>query len=261
MKNLLKYEGYKVLHSTLTYIILLVGCAVSLLFSSSDYLSDPIVPGTSNDLTGIFMNEVADAGIALLIIVGCFIMYLFGMDLKYRCINFEIMSGNNRKKIFLSHYVSMFLLSGSIITISLFVGICKFGGVNLILQFVQNLKYYLRTILLIYVISFSIVSICIIFVIIFKDTAKATIVSFIILFISCYIMAALASVPVTGGHMASAYEITRGWMLLYPPYLWRWMLNPNLSLVQLVYVFVVGCLWCCITFFINQYLFCKREFK
>lgn len=261
MKNLLKYETYKTLHRTITYVVLVICCAVSLIFTNNDYLSDPIVPGTTNNLMGIFMNEVADAGIAILILVGCFMIYSFGTDLNDRCINFEFMSGNSRKRIFLCKYIYMFLLSGSMIVISLFVGCCKFGINHLVLQVMQNGEYFLRTILLVYVVSFSIISVCIFFALAFKDTAKTTIVSFVVLFISCYIMAAVANGYVIEGHMKSAYEITSGWVLLYPPYLWRWMLNPNLNSAQLVFVLIVTGLWSCITFHITRCLFCSSEFK
>lgn len=261
MKNLLKYEKYKILHNMLTYVILIVGCVVSLLFTSRDYLDDPIIPGTPDNLTGIFMNEAADAGIAVLILVGCYVMYLFGTDIKNKCIHYELLSGNNRSIVFLSHYVAMFLLSGTIIMISLFIGCCKFGCRNLILQIWQNREYYLRIILLIYVISFAIISTCIPFVILFQDTARTVLVSFVVLFLACYMMAAIANVNVTEGQMESAYQITKGWLLLYPPYLWRWGLNPNLNTGQFGFVFVVVGVWCMITFLLSRYLFCNREFR
>ena len=261
MRNLLSYEKYKILHNPLTYVILAVGCVVSLLFTSSDYLSDPIVPGTPDNLTGIFMNEVADVGIAVLILVGCYAMYLFGADMKNRCINYELISGNNREIIFLSHYVVMFLLCGTIITISLLIGSCKFGGINLISQICKNGAYYFRIILLMYVISYAIISVCITFVILFQDTARTVLVSFVVLFLACYMMAAVANTNIAEGHMESAYEITKGWLLLYPPYLWRWVLNPNLKVKQFGAALAVGTVWCGITFFVNRYLFCNREFK
>ena len=260
MMNLVKYEFYKARHSVLTYVIIGICCGLALLFTSRDYIFDPIIPGTPNNITGIFMNEVADVGIAMIIIVGCYVIFSFGNDLKQRCVNFEILSGNSRLKVFCSHYLYTFLFSGSIITVSLVVGCCKYGITNLGIQIVKDWSYYLRTVLLIYLLSFAIISICIIFSVVLKDTAKSTVAAFVFLFISCYIMAALANSG-AGGQMSAAYEKTTGLLLVYPAYLWRWGLNPNLSGLQIIFVVFVALIWCAISFCISNYLFCRTELR
>lgn len=258
MKNLLRYEFYKARHNLLSYMILFVCFGIALFFTSKDYLLEPMIPDTPNNITGIFMNEVADAGIAILIIVGSYIIFSFGDDLKHRCINYELLSGNSRKKVFLSHYIWSFLFSGSIITIALIIGCCKYGIYRWMMEIVENRTYILRTVLEIYIISFAIISPCLIFAITMKDTARSTIAAFVFLFLSCYIMAAIVDSGMDG-QIASAYENPKGILLVYPAYLWRWVLTPGLSSEQFVWVNLFAVIWCAISFLVSNYLFCKME--
>ena len=71
MKKLMKYKFYRMRHNILSYIIFLLCCVIALFFTDESYLSDPIVVNTPQSLLGIFMNEVADAGIANLLMCLC----------------------------------------------------------------------------------------------------------------------------------------------------------------------------------------------
>lgn len=260
MKNLLKYEFYKGLHNLFSYIVFAVSCGMALLFASRDYLSDPIIPGTPKNLMGVFINETADVGVAIIIIVGCYVIFSFGRELKNRCINYEMISGHSRKQIFLSRYLSTFFFSGSVMVISLTAGIMKFGADNWIKQIWSDRAYFLRLMLFICLISFSMISFCMIFSVVLKDSAKSTIITFIFLFLACYVMAAAAASVTTGG-MSSAYENPPAILLIYPAYLWRWSLNPNLSIIQIFVVAFITIIWCAISFLVSNYIFCKSEWK
>lgn len=260
MKNLMRYKFYIMRHNILSYIIFLLCCVIALLFTDESYLEDPIVMNTPQNLSGVFMNEVADAGIAILLIVGVFAVFEFSGDLKQRCVNYELISGNSRTKIFISHYVYIFILSGSMIAGSLSIGCCKYGIMDWIIAIWENKGYFLRTILFIYIISFSIISVCMVFAVLFKDTAKSAIAAFIFLFLACYIMAAIAA-AIAGNSMVSAYEAPPAALLFYPPYIWRWILNPELQAMQLAGAAAVAVLWCGSAFGISSYCFCKTELK
>ena len=258
MKNLMRYNYYRTRHNMLSYLILLICCVIAFVFTDESYLTDPIVVNTPQSLTGVFMNEVADAGIANILIVGCYVTFEFAGNLKQRCINYELISGNSRNKVFISHYAYSFILSGSMITVSLLVGCCKYGLTDWVITIWNNIAYFLRSILFIYILSFSIISMCMIFAVLFKDTAKSTIVTFVFLFLSCYIMAAIAS-AISGNSIVSAYEEPPLALLFYPPYLWRWILNPELQMSQLLGVVTVAVLWCGSAFAIGNYFFEKME--
>lgn len=260
MKKLMKYKFYRMRHNILSYIIFLLCCVIALFFTDESYLSDPIVVNTPQSLLGIFMNEVADAGIANLLIIGVYAVFEFSGDLKQRCVNYELISGNSRTKVFISHYVYIFILSGSMLIGSLIVGCCKYGIMDWIVTIWENKGYFLRTVLFIYIIDFSIISVCIIFAVLFKDTAKSAIATFIFLFLACYIMAAIAA-TISGNSMVSAYEAPPMALLFYPPYIWRWILNPELQSIQLVGAAIVVFMWCGIAFAISNYCFCRTELK
>lgn len=242
----------------LLYLIFSICCIIALVFTDESYLTDPIVVNTPHSLAGVFMNEVADAGIANILIIGCYVTFEFASDLKQRCVNYELISGNSRQKVFFSHYAYSFILSGSMITGSLLVGCCKYGLTDWIITIWENIAYFLRSILFIYILSFSIISMCMIFAVLFKDTAKCTIITFVFLFSSCYIMAAVAS-AISGNSIVSAYEKPPLALLFYPPYLWRWILNPELQMSQLLGAVTVAVLWCGSAFAIGNYFFIKFE--
>lgn len=258
MNNLMKYHFYRTRHSMLPYIILFLCCVIALIFTDESYLADPIVVHTPHTLTGVFMNEVADAGIANLLIVGCYVIFEFSGDLKQRCINYELISGNSRTKVFSGHYVYTFLLSGSMIAGSLLVGCCKYGFSDWVIAIWENKVYFLRSIFFIYILSFSIISVCMVFAVLFKDTAKSTIVTFVFLFLSCYIMAAIAA-AISGNSLSSAYDVAPLALLVYPPYLWRWILNPELQVMQILEAALAAIIWCGSAFAIGNYFFSKSE--
>lgn len=264
MKHLLAYEHHKIKHNKILYIVALICCAITIFFNSLDYLEVPMIPGTPNNLLGIFMNETADVGIAVMIIAGCFSIYLFGEDFACRTINLEIISGYSKRSIFLSHCLKIFLLTGSIVSVSLIIGCTKFFFIIPFSFSPDTVLYLIRTFLLIYLLSFSMVSICIIFVVIFQDTARTTVISSVFLFIVCYIMAALVSNYATSGidNISSPYKNDVTFLLkLYPPYLWRWVLRLDLSLEQIAFAFIVTISWSLIFLSIGYYIFSKKETK
>ena len=61
--------------------------------------------------------------------------------------------------------------------------------------------------------------------------------------------------------MVSAYEAPPMALLFYPPYIWRWILNPELQTIQLVGAAIVVFMWCGIAFAISNYCFCRTELK
>lgn len=258
MKKLIQYKEYRSRHSFLIWFLWVTCCIITIIFTDDAYLADPIIPNTTQNLVGVFANETADVGIAMIVIVGSYVIFSFTNDLKYRRINFELLSGNSRKKVFTSHYVYIFILSGSMIASSLFIGACKYGFEEWLGDVWANKGYFLRMIFFIYLVSFSIISFCFIFAVIFKDTAKATIITFIFLFLTCYIMAAIAS-SVTGDKLSSAYENPSIFLLSYPTYMWRWVLNPDLGAMELLAAGIISIVWCGIDFFVSCYYFCRIE--
>lgn len=259
MKQLMLYEYHKTKNSLLFYIILIICCIITLFFCSTSYLSDPIIPATPNNLLGIFMSEAADVGIGILIISGCFSLYSFGEDFSMRTINLELLGGYSRRTIFFSHCFKIFLLTGSIISFSLIMGCFKFIPKFAISFNVEDFLYLVRTFLIIYMLAFSMISTCIVFVVLFQDTSKTTVVSFITLFIAFDIMGAIVS---NSSPLWSAYEGNISLMLkLYLPYLWRWSLRPDLSISEIIFVLVVAVTWSLFFLELGYNLFKRKEIR
>jgi len=259
MKQLMRYEYYRIKNNKLVYVIFVVCCFITLFFCSSDYLSDPMIPGTPNNILGIYMNEIADVGIVVLIIAGCSSIYLFGEEFSTRTLNLELLAGYNRRTIYISHCIKTFLLTGGIISVSLFIGCLKFITKYAKGFRIEDIAYLVRSVFLIYILAFSMMSFCMIFAVLLQDTAKSTVFTFIFLFVSCYIMAALVS---GSSHLYLAYEGKKSFLLrLYPPYLWRWSLKQNLSMTDMIGTFIIAGGWSSIFIWIGYSIFKKKELK
>lgn len=205
------------------------------------------------------MNEVADVGIAVLMIAGCYAMYLFAEDFSKRTLNLELLAGHTRKEVYQKNCIKIFLLTGSITIVSLLFGCIKYVFKYKHTVQIKDLGYMLKSFCLIYMLSFSLISFCMIFAVWFYDTAKTLIVTFLFLFVSCYVMAAFVS---NASPLYLAYEGNRNiiWRL-YPPYLWRWSLNPNLSGIDFVVTLFTAGIWSVIFIEIGYRLFLKKEMK
>lgn len=260
--RLIKMEFYQITHNVKFYTMLLICCAITWFFTSSDYLMEPIVANTPDNSIGIFMNQIADVGVALIILIGCYSAYLFSEQFKQHTINLKISCGYSRVSIYLIQCLITFLMVGLMICFSSVIGCFKYGIGNFVTAVLENAGYFMKTMLLIFFLAFSIVSFCLIFSVLFQDTTKTLIVSFVFLFVSCYIMAAIVSNTLTVDHMAAAYDIHQGGILkLYPPYLWRWSLNPQLDAFQLFITILISMVWSVLAVAIGCYIFCKREIK
>lgn len=262
VKRLIKMEIYQLVHSRMFYFMLFICCTMTLLFTSDEYLLEPIVQNTPNNLMGVFMNQMADVGVALIIITGCYSAYLFSEQFKQRTINLKIVCGYSRIAIYLVQCLKTFLVVGFLICFSAVVGCFKYGVENFVHAICGDAGYFFRTIIFTFFLAFSIVSFCLVFSVAFQDTTKTLIMSFIFLFISCYIMSAVVSNMLTTEDISSAYEISKGAVLkFYPPYLWRWSLNPGLNISHLITTICISLFWGIGAVGIGCCVFKRKEIK
>jgi len=208
------------------------------------------------------MNSIADVGVALIIIAGCYSAYLFGEQFKQRTFNLKIGCGYSRTQLYLVQCLKTFLIVGLLIGLAVVVGCLKYGIADLIKAVSENMGYFIRSLIFIFFLAFAIVSFCLIFAVIFQDTTKTLIASFVFLFVSCYIMAAIVTNFLASGNHSSAYGISEGAIMkFYPPYLWRWALNPDLNSNQLILTLVIALIWSVVAVSIGCYIFKKKEIK
>lgn len=262
ISKLIKLEFYQISKSRLFLIMLIICCLMSFFFTSNDFLIEPIVQNTPNNVLGIYMNGLADVGVALLVITGCYSAYLMGEQFKQRTINLKILSGYSKTQLYIVQAVKTFCIVGFLISISSVVGCLKYGIMYFLRIMSMNIGYFTRSLIFIFFLAFAITSFSLIFAVIFQDTTKTLIISFIFLFLSCYIMAAIVANFLTKNNLSSAYDVNASVIMkFYPPYLWRWVLNPNLKFNQLLSALAIALGWGAIGIGIGCYIFEKKEIK
>ena len=231
MSNLLKYEWYELRHNLIFWLTMVIPCALGIIMFGPDYLgNDPLVPDIPHNIQGIFMATAADGIIPLLIITGAFTAMLFGQQFSNRVIDHEIAAGHSRIAIYTSRCIVGFIVPNVAILLALLLG-CIRCSFSIPLPSTQSIPYFIRTIAMLLLLNFSLISICIFLVMLFRDTAKSMAISALFLLIICWFMAGLLQTANLAP--GTAYTNTPGLALLFhQAYLIRHVLRPHLTLVE-----------------------------
>lgn len=258
MGNLLKYEWYGLRHNPVFWLIMAVSCVFGILMFGPDSLENtPMVPGIPYDLQGIFMSITADGSCPILIIAGAFTAMLLGQRFSDRTIDHEITAGHSRISIYASQCMVGLIVPNTALLLALLAG-CLRCSLSVPLPSVETIPYFIRTVGMLSILGFSLVSACVFFVVLFRDTSKSMAISALFLLVACWMMAALlqtsAIVPGT------VYTDTPGLaLLLHPAYLIRYILQTNLSLAQGVEAMSVAVGWSTLFLCSGYYIFRRYE--
>lgn len=248
MKDLLKKEGYYLMHNTIFHICLLISICCGI-FTSNSYIYDL---GVRKDAIGIFDAMTYDSTVWL-VVFSAIMTLLIGQEFTQRTISHEIFAGHSRTTIFLSKcfiydivfnlLMILFPISGSL---SMFftLGIQENG----LLSILHILKVLSFSILF----NSAVLSICIFIVFCFKDIAKSITVAVIILFFSALLI---------------AYGNPLGWFIKVPFLRFlpmnqiRIILQDTLSVTQIFEALISGSMWIFLFITITLFKFQKCELK
>lgn len=241
MSNLIKYRCFELRHNLILRLMFLICVVFAWILISPHYLTDPpMVPGIPNNMQGLFMASAADCIFPLLIISGAFTAMMLGRQFSDRTVDLEISAGHSRKELFAVQCLEGFVLPGVTVLLALFLGCLHWVGSLSISG--TSISLIARTVLLFLLLCFSLFSACILFAVLFRDTAKTMAVSAFFLLIACWTMPAmeqpLAKLPGTLYPVSPSLPL-----LLHPAFLMRYVLYPTLTLGQGIWAAGVAVGW------------------
>lgn len=235
MSNLMKHRWFEIRHNPVFWMALAICCVFTLsliIGVGKHYLTDPpMVAGVSYDMQGLFMASTADCIYPLLIISGVFTSMILSQQFSSRTIDQEIAAGHSRAEIFFSQCIIGFAVINITILLAIFIGCLRWAGSIPMVSAKVIIPYLARAVILLMLLNFSLFSACILFVVLFRDTAKTMAVSAFFFLIACWTMpilqAPLAKAPGT------LYPLTPTLpLLLHPAFLMRYALYKTLTLTQ-----------------------------
>lgn len=235
MSNLMKHRWFELRHNTIFWLTLAICYIPTLLLigtGGDQYVTGtPMVAGITNDCKGIFMAATADLIFPLLIISSSFTAMMLGQQFSGRTIDQEISAGHSRAEIFVSQCIVGFAVLNITVLLPLFIGCLRWIGSIPMPSADVAVPYFLRAFILLLLLNFSLFSACILFVVIFRDTAKTMTVSALFLLIACMTMPALeqslAKAPGTLYPLAPTLPL-----LLHPAFLMRYALYSPFTFAQ-----------------------------
>ena len=235
MNNLIKHRWFEIRHNPIFWMTFAICCVFTIFLigvEGKHYLTDtPMVAGVSYNMQGLFMASTADCIFPLLIISGAFTAMMLGQQFSSRTINQEIAAGHSRAEIFLSQCMVGFVVPNITILLAIFIGCLRWVGSIPMPSAEEIIPYVVRAIILLLLLNFSLFSACILFVVLFRDTAKTMAVSALFLLIACWTMPALEQ-PLTKA-AGTLYPITPTLpLLLHPAFLMRYVLYSTLTFAQ-----------------------------
>lgn len=235
MSNLIKHRWFELRHNAIFWMTLIICCAFTLIVSSLTglhYLTDaPMVAGIPYNFQGFFSAMTADCIFPLLIISGAFTAMMLGQQFSTRTIDQEIAAGHSRASIFASQCVIGFVVPNIAILLAIFIGCLRWSRSIPMPATITAIPYFARAVILLLLLNFSLFSACVLFVVIFRDTAKTITVSALFLLVACWTMPALEqTVPQVPGTL---YTTTPSLpLLLHPAFLMRYVLYSTLTFTQ-----------------------------
>ncbi len=264
MSNLIKHRWFELRHNLIFWLTLAICCTFTLLLigmAGDHYLTDPpMVAGVSNDLQGLFMASMADCIFPLLIISGAFTAMMLGQQFSSRTIDQEIAAGHSRAEIFASQCIVGFVVPNITILLAIFIGCLRWVGSIPMASAGVAIPYLVRVVILLLLLNFSMLSACILFVVLFRDTSKTMAVSALFLLIACWTMPALeqslTKAPGTLYPLAPTLPL-----LLHPAFLMRYVLYSAFTFAQGIEAAGVAIGWTILLLSIAYCVFRRCELK
>lgn len=241
MSNLIKYRWFELRHNWILRLMFLICVVFAWVLISPHYLTDsPMVPGIPNNMQGLFIASAADCIFPLLIISGAFTAMMLGRQFSDRTIDLEIAAGHSRAAIFAVQCLVAFVIPGATVLLAILIGCFRWAGIVPISG--TAFLFFIRAILLLLLLSFSLVSACILFAVLFRDTAKTMAVSAFFLLIACWTMPAMEQplIKAPGTLYPTSPSLA---LLLHPAFLMRYVLYPALTPGQGIWVTVIAASW------------------
>lgn len=264
MNNLIKHRWFELRHNPILWMTFAICCVLTLLLigvTGEHYLTDsPMVAGVSHDWLGLFMNSTADCIFPLLMISGAFTSMMLGQQFSSRTIDQEIAAGHSRAELFFSHCMVGFVVPGTTVLLAIVIGCLRWVGSFPMPSAEAAIPYFFRVVVLLPLLGFSLFSACILFVVLFRDTAKTMAVSALFLLIACWTMPALEqSLPKAPGTL---YPITPTLpLLLHPAFLMRYVLYSTLTFTQGIEAAGVAVGWAVLFLSVAYCVFRRCELK
>lgn len=246
MSNLMKHRWYELRHQPAFGLTLAICYAFSLFLIGTvgdHYRTDsPMVAGVTPDWTGLFMNATADSIFPLMIISGTFTAMMLGQQFSNRTVDLEISAGHSRKEIFASQSIVGFAVINITVLPAILIGCLLWAGRVPMPSAAAAVPFLVRAMLLLLLLNCSFFSACILFAVLFRDTAKTMAVSALFLLIACWTMpmleAPLARTP------GAVYPLTPTLALyLHPAFLMRYALYVPLTPAQVLWTAGVAAGW------------------
>ena len=235
MSNLMKHRWFELRHNRTFWLTLVFCFAFTLLQVGTvgdHYMTDtPMVAGVTHDWMGLFRNAAADCILPLLIISGTFTAMILGQQFSDRTVDQEIAAGHSRAELFVSQCVIGFAVPNITVLPAILAGCLCWAGRVPMPSAAEAIPYFARVSALLLLLDFSLFAVCMLFVVLFRDTAKSMAVSAFFLLIICWTMPALeqslARAPGT------IYPLTPTLpLLLHPAFLIRYSLYSTLTFTQ-----------------------------
>lgn len=235
MSNMMKHRWFELRHNRIFWLTFAICYAFTLVLIGTvgdHYMTDtPMVAGVSHDWLGLFQNSAADCLLPLLIISGTFTAMILSRQYSNRTVDHEIAAGHSRAELFASQCIIGFTVPNLTVLSAVLVGcLCWVGRVPMP-SALEAFPFLVRVLGLLLLLDFSLFSACMIFVVLFRDTAKTMALSALFLMVACWSMPALeqslAKAPGT------IYPLVPSAALLFDPaFLIRYALYSNLTISQ-----------------------------
>ncbi len=261
MSNIIKYRYFELKHNRILWLTFFICVAFAFILIGPHYLTEePMVPGITNDLQGLFMASTADCIFPLLIISGAFTAMMLGQQFTDRTIDLEITAGHSRVEIFADQCFVGFIVPNITIILSILIGCLRWAGSIPIPLSATAILFFARAVIFLMLLNFSLFSACILFAVLFRDTAKTMAVSAFFLLIVCWTMPALEQ-PLTKAP-GTLYPVTPSLpLLLHPAFLMRFVLYSKLTFAQGAWVAGVAAGWSILFLGIAYCIFRRCELK
>lgn len=234
MSNLMKHRWFELRHQPIFWLTAAICYSFSLLIGTvgDHYMTDPsMAAGAPHNWVGLFMNVTADLIFPLLIISGTFTSMMLGQQFSSRTVDLEIAAGHSRAEIFASQSIASFAVVNATVLPPVLVGCLFWVGRVPMPSAVKTVPFLIRAVILLLPLDFSVFSACILFAVLFRDTAKTMTASGLFLLLVFWTMPALeqplAKAPGALYPLAPTLPL-----LLHPAFLMRYVLSLALTPAQ-----------------------------
>lgn len=247
MGSLLRGEWRRIRSERILWIVAAALCAFGAAYADpADLAGIPLVPDLPFDLQGMFMQKVADTSFAYVLVGAAAAAFMLGRQFSARTVGLEISSGHDRAAVFGVRCATCMLVPVALAFLGLVAGTLRCVG-SVPVPPPESLGYFARTVLLLVPAFCALAAPSALFVAVFRDAARSTAATVVFVFLSLWTMAFIMSfAPLVPGTVYT--NDPNALLLLHPAFLVRWILRPDLGVVQAVLAVIV-CLGWVVVFF------------